>query len=172
MALDSPERGRSSILARQRGGERAPLLPRCHFSSLTKTPSATEPFAACEAEYQWFPSILQVCRHLGFTSASGEKSWRHRYSLSALRRRSHPAKCRLCSSKRRAILLELFQTHIPKAAEFSLSQFYRGKKTRLKLLTSTQCYLNPFLEQLEYHFPWYSFHCETVFSTKKYLWSY
>lgn len=33
----------------------------CHFSSLTKIPSATEPFTASKLEYQWFPTILQAC---------------------------------------------------------------------------------------------------------------
>lgn len=44
------------------------VLQSCHFSSLTKTPSATEPFTASQSEYQWFPTILQACFHLDITS--------------------------------------------------------------------------------------------------------
>jgi len=38
-------------------GKTALMLRSCHFSSLTKTPSATGTFAASESEYQWFPTI-------------------------------------------------------------------------------------------------------------------
>ena len=44
------------------------MLPWCHFSFLTKPPSATGPFAASELEYQWFPTILQLSIHLDATS--------------------------------------------------------------------------------------------------------
>ena len=44
------------------------MLQSCHFSSLTTTPSATEPFTASKSEYQWFPTILQACFHLDITS--------------------------------------------------------------------------------------------------------
>lgn len=53
------------------------MLQSCHFSSLTKTPSATEPFTASKSEYQWFPTILQACFHLDITSAIHLKQMIH-----------------------------------------------------------------------------------------------
>lgn len=49
-------------------GKMALMLPSCHFSFLTKTPSATQPFAATESEYQWFSTISQLSVHLGVPS--------------------------------------------------------------------------------------------------------
>ena len=51
--------------AEEENGPDSPCLP---YFFLTKTPSATNPFAASKLEYQWFPSILQLSIHLDATS--------------------------------------------------------------------------------------------------------
>ena len=84
----------------------------CHFSSLTKTPSATEPFAASESEYQWFPTILCAVPFTLASPLSFVLSADGMALLSSERRCRLPAALiqlsgGLCSSRTVSILLAL-----------------------------------------------------------------